>query len=318
MAANSIDVMSEKLLPVNFDPVNENFFSDGPIDKRYQHFFAETGGSDTQVQYNSNGALAGSADLTWDDSAKELGVGGDINLDDGGIYETTVQVVTPTANRTISFPDATGTVALVAGSSGQLIWNSSGAQAGVTGSTVDGSGNVTLTSVSTGLGTAGAPTHSFTGDPNTGIYSPGADQAAISTNGNERVRIDSSGNVGIGSTAPLTTLECRGQFSISNVATSYWVLDRDDSDGRLKLLDSSTSTNERLAVDSSGRLLVGTSSDSGGALFQVNGNRIRIATAKTPASASDTGTAGEICWDADYIYVCTATNTWKRTAIATW
>jgi hypothetical protein len=23
-------------------------------------------------------------------------------------------------------------------------------------------------------------------------------------------------------------------------------------------------------------------------------------------------------WDADYIYVCTATNTWKRVAIATW
>jgi hypothetical protein len=42
MAANSIGVMSEKLLPVNFDPVNENFFSDGPIDKRYQHFFVET------------------------------------------------------------------------------------------------------------------------------------------------------------------------------------------------------------------------------------------------------------------------------------
>jgi len=96
-------------------------------------------------------------------------VNGDINLDDGGTYATTLQMVTPTANRTISFPDATGTVALVAGSSGQLIWNSSGAQAGVTGSTVDGSGNVTLTSVSTGLGTAGAQTHSFTGEPNTGI-----------------------------------------------------------------------------------------------------------------------------------------------------
>jgi hypothetical protein len=66
------------------------------------------------------------------------------------------------------------------------------------------------------------------------------------------------------------------------------------------------------------RLLIGTSSDSGGALLQVNGDRVRIATAKTPASASDTGVAGEICWDANYVYVCTATNTWKRTAIATW
>jgi hypothetical protein len=91
---------------------------------------AAAGGSDTQVQYNDGGSLAGSADLTWDDTGKELGVGGDINLDDGGTYETTVQVVTPTANRTISFPDATGTVALVAGSSSQVTYNDAGAQAG--------------------------------------------------------------------------------------------------------------------------------------------------------------------------------------------
>jgi len=37
-----------------------------------------------------------------------------------------------------------------------------------------------------------------------------------------------------------------------------------------------------------------------------------------PASASATGSEGQISWDASYIYVCTATNTWKRTAIATW
>jgi hypothetical protein len=33
---------------------------------------------------------------------------------------------------------------------------------------------------------------------------------------------------------------------------------------------------------------------------------------KTSTSA---GTAGDICWDANYIYVCTATNTWKRAAL---
>jgi hypothetical protein len=100
---------------------------------------ATPGGSDTQIQFNDGGSFGGSADLTWDDTAKELGVGGDINLDDGGTYETTVQVVTPTANRTISFPDATGTVALVAGSSGQLLWNNAGANAGASTLTYDGS-----------------------------------------------------------------------------------------------------------------------------------------------------------------------------------
>lgn len=37
-----------------------------------------------------------------------------------------------------------------------------------------------------------------------------------------------------------------------------------------------------------------------------------------PASASATGTTGEIRITATYIYVCTATNTWVRTALTTW
>lgn len=37
-----------------------------------------------------------------------------------------------------------------------------------------------------------------------------------------------------------------------------------------------------------------------------------------PASASATGTVGEIRYTADHIYVCVATDTWKRTAIDTW
>ena len=37
-----------------------------------------------------------------------------------------------------------------------------------------------------------------------------------------------------------------------------------------------------------------------------------------PASSSAAGVAGTITWDANYIYQCIATNTWKRTAISTW
>lgn len=49
-----------------------------------------------------------------------------------------------------------------------------------------------------------------------------------------------------------------------------------------------------------------------------SGDRQIAVNAGTPASASATGTAGDVAWDADYIYVCTATDTWKRVAIATW
>jgi hypothetical protein len=62
---------------------------------------------------------------------------------------------------------------------------------------------------------------------------------------------------------------------------------------------------ERLSASSSG-------------VVTVSSDTLKIATAKTPASASATGTAGEICWDTSYIYVCTATNTWKRAALSTW
>ena len=50
----------------------------------------------------------------------------------------------------------------------------------------------------------------------------------------------------------------------------------------------------------------------------ISGDSIIIETSKTPSSASDTGTKGQIAYDDNYIYVCTATNTWKRVAISTW
>jgi hypothetical protein len=162
-------------------------------------------------------------------------------------------------------------------------------------------------------------------------------QIAFLTGTNERLRINSAGNVGIGTTSPQYALDVSGsiQMTNNNALRAYNAAGNNSirlltfgADDNLYLGGNEananqntifrTSSTERARIDSSGRLLVGTASDSGGALFQVNGNRIRVATAKTPASAADTGTAGEVCWDADYIYVCTATNTWKRTAISTW
>ena len=49
-----------------------------------------------------------------------------------------------------------------------------------------------------------------------------------------------------------------------------------------------------------------------------SGKKLIVTGARTIANANDTGTEGEICWDADYIYICVGTDTWKRVAIATW
>lgn len=39
---------------------------------------------------------------------------------------------------------------------------------------------------------------------------------------------------------------------------------------------------------------------------------------EAPASASATGIQGDAAYDDDYLYVCTAEDTWLRVAIATW
>jgi hypothetical protein len=78
---------------------------------------------------NASAAIAGTK-ISPDFGSQDITTSGDINLDDGGSFQTTLQLVTPTAARAITFPDATGTVGLVAGSTGQIVYNNAGAYAG--------------------------------------------------------------------------------------------------------------------------------------------------------------------------------------------
>jgi hypothetical protein len=52
--------------------------------------------------------------------------------------------------------------------------------------------------------------------------------------------------------------------------------------------------------------------------FNFSGRKIKIANTFTPTSSSGVGNVGEICWDSNYLYVCVAPNTWKRSYISTW
>lgn len=91
------------------------------------------------------------------------------------------------------------------------------------------------------------------------------------------------------------------------------------------LIIRATGTSTGNVLVPNGKLLVATSIDDGITtnVVQVNGNikatQFRISNLNTaPASATDTGTLGEVRITATHIYVCTATNTWVRTALATW
>jgi hypothetical protein len=77
---------------------------------------------------------------------------------------------------------------------------------------------VSATSIAAGLGLVATPAYTFTGDTNTGMWSPAADTLAFSEGGVEAVRLDSSGNVGIGTSAPTAKLNVAGDTIISGNA----------------------------------------------------------------------------------------------------
>ena len=138
----------------------------------------------------------------------------------------------------------------------------------VSGGTVNGA--VTITGVTTvQAGTAAAPAITTTGDTNTGIFFPAADTIAFSEGGVESMRIDSSGNVGIGTSSPTVKLDlydAAGDAALrikSNGTYSTLFFARNGSGGDVRIrsdvsndtLQFLTSGAERARIDSSGNLL---------------------------------------------------------------
>jgi hypothetical protein len=51
--------------------------------------------------------------------------------------------------------------------------------------------------------------------------------------------------------------------------------------------------------------------------ISIFGNTV-INNSYVPGANTATGTAGQVSWDGDYVYICVAANSWKRANLASW
>jgi hypothetical protein len=120
-------------------------------------------------------------------------------------------------------------------------------------------------------------------------------------------------NQSAASANPINNLACRMEIVGVNASNAFgaW-LTLNGTTVSIPTGTASTST-------TTGALTVSGGVGIGGALYvggQING--LGAVQPGTPASATAAGTTGQVRWDANYIYVCVATNTWKRAPISAW
>jgi hypothetical protein len=284
----------------------------------------------------------------------EIGTSGSLTFEGAtaDAFETAIAVVDPTADRTITFPDTTGTV-VTTGDTGTvtsaMIANGTIVDADISASaeiavskladgaarqllqtdaagtgvewttnvdvpgTLDVTGTTTLDStLSVPLGSAAAPTVFFTGDSNTGIYSPGADQVAISSSGVSRLHIAADGKIGVGVSSPQSLLHIDGDataFRISRGSAIGFVYNTgtaatdpfrvQSNGGPVDLLSPagqpitfSAGGSEKLRITSGGLVGVGTSAPAGYSsnilhVSGATGSELHLTTGGTGAAAGD-------------------------------
>ena len=188
---------------------------------------------------------------------------------------------------------------------------------------------------------AGVPNAAFVWATDTAVGTP-----------TEKMRISANGNVGIGTSTPGQLLEVSAadnpHIRITNTDTTatvaqlvgaleFYGSDTDlgsvrpvggldcvyvttlgDTELQFSVCSGAQTVGAYLTKEGWFGVGVAHSSGSTTSPLDIWGNCLRIRNTRTPASATAAGNQGEWCNDGNYIYICTATNTWKRVAIATW
>jgi hypothetical protein len=125
------------------------------------------------------------------------------------------------------------------------------------------------------LGSASTPGITFTGDLNTGIYSPGADQVSIATGGSDRVSVDANGNV---------TINAQGDLRFADSDSSNWVAFQAPA-----TVSSNVTWTLPSADGTSGQALT---TNGSGTLSWASAAAAKISVGNTEAEVVDTGVDG--------------------------
>jgi trimeric autotransporter adhesin len=189
-----------------------------------------------------------------------------------GVFTTSVSGTTVIAS-TGTFTSLTGTT-----TQGTTATYTTGSFTSLTGTTTTGTtssftsgvfttlsgATATFTSGIIASGTAAAPSLAILGDPDTGVFSPGANQLAVATNGTERLRIDATGTALLKGTERLAfntyvSDANHAGYIGRNTSTGALVIEAQNAGGGYPITFRTNSL-ERLRITDAGLVGVGTSS----------------------------------------------------------
>ncbi len=168
---------------------------------------------------------------------------------------------------------------------------------------VDRSGNLNFIGQTQGpAGSLSAPTYGFSSTTNTGMYSPASNQIGLVVGGAEKFRLDSSGNVGIGTTTSSGKLTVAGGVLGGLFTSTDWVstaigsatvigtgTNTGNSYGKIQAYIDGGSSGNLVLQDAGGNVGIGTTTP--GATLDVKGH---IANSGTSATVETCGTSPAI------------------------